>query len=192
MAPLPIIPNTIRCAFNWSASGQHAVNVMHFHSLGDNIDNLWSALDDKVSSDMWAVVADAASIVTVDLTALDGISPTVSKVPTAAGDWDGGTGGNFVVNAAEVVKFTTDRRGRSFRGRAFLPFIAEGAIDAGTITSGDLADQQTAWETFLSDMGGVNHALVIASYLQVEANEVDTVLCEPVLGTMRRRQTRLR
>lgn len=192
MPPLPTIPDTIRVALNWVSGGQHAVNVMHFHSLGYSISNLQEALNDHVTSNMWAVISDAAHIATVQLTPLDGISPTVEFVPDTAGNWDGATGGAVIPAEAVVVKFTTDRRGRSFRGRAYLPFVSEGAVGAGVITSGDLGSMQDAWTAFLDDMGGVNHALVIASYSQVEANEVNAALVETVLGTQRRRQSRLR
>lgn len=202
--PLPILPGTHRCALNWvTASGQHAVNVMHI-SRDDGLygsSNVMTLLNAHVTAAMWDTVASAWSVSFVAITPLDGISSTTDYFPATPAHWQGNTGGDFVPNVASIVKMQTGVRGRDNRGRLFLPSPAESQISNGKITDGTDTTASLAWSAFLAaiaaDATTPSH-LVVAAYdrkhhgLGAHVTDVTVVGVETILATQRRRQTRLR
>lgn len=196
MAALPIILNTFRVAINWQNGGQNAVNVMHIHVPGGATPvDVLGAMDRHASVSMWNTTILAATVTSIDITPLDGTTATQSFVPLTPGRWQGGGGGTeWVPAAAPVVKLTTALRGRSFRGRVFLPFTAENEMVNGSVRSLILPGMQGAWNTFISGLAGdaLPCNLAVASYKLAVATNVLIALVEPTLGTQRRRQTRLR
>jgi len=149
-------------------------------------------LNDTVASGLWGLQQTSATIIAVDITPLDGVHATQTFIPDTPGDWHGGQGGDFAPQVAVMVKFQTANRGRSFRGRLFLPFTAEASIGQGHVTSGDLGATQTAWEDFADALIAVDLHLVVASYKLESAEDVTTVTVEGETGTQRRRQERNR
>jgi hypothetical protein len=120
------------------------------------------------------------------------VSPTLEFVNTPDGRWVGGRGGEYIPQAASIVKLRTAKRGRSYRGRIFLPFLPEGGQNNGTLNAGDVAQAQTAWDDFVVDIAGNDCSLVVASYKHQTAEVVTTVLVEGEAATQRRRQSRNR
>jgi hypothetical protein len=195
MPPLPVIPRVLRVALEWSGdAGQRGANVIHIESaVAGSAAQVMAALDAHVTSGMWGPVCDAASITVVNITPLDGVSATQSFTPATPAHWTGGTGGGCFPAEAAIVKLTTGLRGRSHRGRIFLPFIAEAAQDDGVITGMDVV--QTAWDTFNTDMLAdivLNAFMVVASYKLGTASPVASFLGEVLAGTQRRRMERIR
>lgn len=200
MPALPIIANTFRCALHWSSStGQNAVNVMHIETTasGKTPLQVFTCLDAHVTAAMWAPVQSACFVDSVAITPLDGISAT-QVFGTGAGPpakWSGGTTGDFLPAAAVLIKLTTAHRGRSFRGRVFLPFIGEGATSNGFINSTTANNLSTAWAAFDAAMTAdatTPQALMVASYKLAQANPIAALGAEAALGTQRRRQSRNR
>lgn len=190
--PLPIITNIYRVALNWTGpGGQHAVNVMHFSRAGSNAAAVASAIDASVTSAMWTDVQNGWSVTSLEVTPLDGSSATYTLAVTGA-KWTGTTAGDFTPGAAALVSLRTNLRGRSHRGRIYRPGIAEASQTNGQLTTGSVATTQTAWNTFLTTVTTAGATPVVASYLHQTADAVTSYLCELVLGTQRRRQTRLR
>ena len=197
MAPLPVIADTYRTALTWTdATGQSAVNVMHFRwLLGTNdTDGLMTFLNGAVTANMWLPVCSDSVVTDVAITPLDGISATQHYAPTTPAHWTGGNPADFSPATAVIVKLTTPLRGRSHRGRVFLPLISENIISDGRLNSTTAANVTTAWEAFRthSPVSGEQFGLVIASYKLASGELVGNVLCETVLATQRRRQGRLR
>lgn len=185
---LPIIADTFRVALEWN--GGDAVNVIHVFSLTGDANDIADALEASVDSDMWATVSDSYEIDSIVVTALDGTSTSVVRAPTTAADWTGGTGGEYIPGYATVVSLRTNERGRSKRGRVFLPRLAESAVANGIITSVDLSAMQLAWDTFRTNLNGEGCELVVASYL-LETSEpvtVSNVSTKP--GVLHKRQRR--
>lgn len=192
MAALPVIAGVFRVALFWlDGTGQRAVNVLHFQKTGGTVALLNAALDGAATGSMWAYTRATASVVSKHITPLDGSSATAIYAASGA-SWVGGQStGDFMPACAEVVSLRTSKRGKSYRGRVFLPFIAESVAQNGSIT-GSVGTQQAAWTAFVSDMATATYPLVVASYKLATADLVQTTLVENVLGTIRGRQSRLR
>jgi len=190
--PLPVIDEVARVAFNWSAGSQHAVNVMHFSTGGATASAVADALEANVTSDMWAIIYSGATIASLDVTILDSEAATHHHDTSGPPQWGGGVGGQHVPQVAAIIKLTTPVRGRSSRGRVFLPFIAEASIENGLITSVDAGTMQDGWTAFRNAMDADGFGLVVASYKLEVATDVSACTLELQTGTQRRRQTRNR
>jgi hypothetical protein len=197
MPALPVINDVFRVALTWTdATGQDAVNVMHFldFSSGHDAGDLMSALNAHVTANMWLSVVDTAVVTDVAITELDGSTATAHFAPATPAHWTGGNPVDFSPATAVVVKETTLFRGRSKRGRVFLPFTSENIISGGSLNHTTASNMTTAWDAFGTAMSGASPAwpLVVASYKLASAESVIGLLVEDVLATQRRRQSRLR
>lgn len=190
--PLPVIANVFRVTLNWTMSGQSAVNVLNIEAPGKTATDVWDDIEANIDGIIWGLQYDGAQVATVDILPLDGTSGSLTFVPTTASDWDGGQGTTGVPNAPAIVKFATGLRGPRHRGRIFLPFVAEGVMASGIITSGDLTAVRAGWVAFLNDMATAGSAIGVASYVHADWNQAINVTVEDKLATQRRRQDRLR
>lgn len=197
MATLPTITHVFRCAFNWLHSdGQTATNVIHIRgdSGTETTATVMAALDATVTANMWECVVPGAVVTDVAITPLDGTSATNHFVPVTEANWTGQNGTDFVPQVAHIIKLTTALRGRSHRGRVFLPFTAESEISNGLLNSGSVGNLTTHWNAFNTNLfshgGGFDWG--VASYKLSTFETGLDVACETVLGTQRRRQGRLR
>lgn len=190
---LPVITDTYRVFFKWShaASGQSAGNVMHFRKTASNAGAVGALIDGNVTANMWNPTSSGASVTELHITPLDG--STATFIQTASGaKWTGGTTGDFIPGAAALVSLRTVRRGRSYRGRVYLPFVGESNQTNGALIAGSVTAVSTAWATFLNAMIAATCPLVVASYRLASATDVASTVAETLLGTQRRRQSRLR
>jgi len=193
MTPLPVIADVYRVALNWSndTPGQSAENVMHFHAVGSSAAAVGAILDASVQGDMWKPVCSTSGIDSLSITPLDGSSATV-LFTTESSLWTGETAGDWSPASAPVVAFATGLRGRSYRGRLFLPFCAEGAISDGSLTGTLAADVVDAWISFQGYLSETPVTHVVASYKHATAAPVTSYTVASAIGTQRRRQTRVR
>jgi hypothetical protein len=197
MAALPIIADVFRVAMNWTEpGGQTATNVMHFRDVagGNTASDLMTALDAHVTANMWLAVFTGAVVTDVAITPLDGTSATDHFQPATPSHWTGQNGADFVPAGSAILKLATTKRGRSHRGRVFLPFLPESSQTKGVLDSTQEAATTTNWTTFLHALEGATPAWdwVVASYKLATADAVVVVSCEPMIATQRRRQGRLR
>lgn len=198
MPPLPVIANTFRCALRWETSiaALSAVNVIHIRraTAGATAADAFDALDDEVASAMWNTVGSRWSVSNVDITPLDGSSPTQTFTPTTASNWDGNTGGDVAPAVTSLVKLQTALRGRSFRGRLYLPSPAESQMGDGSLVDGSEVTGTAAWVTFANDLvaRSPSWALVVASYELASAQQVINLSIGDELATQRKRQDRVR
>ena len=192
LVPLPVITDTFRVALNWTNGSRTAENVMHFRGPGDAA-ALMGDLDSHVTREMWNATNQDTIWNTASITPLDGSSAT-SEFPFggASNANRGIQTGQPIPQSAAIVKLTTALRGRSFRGRLYLPDVAENIQDAGELLDTMVSTWQSAWDDFLADMSGAGFPLVVASYTLASAEDVTSVLCESQTGTQRRRQSRNR
>jgi hypothetical protein len=164
---------------------------MHFESIGYSTGSLITSLEARVTAAMWQHTRTDSYIDQLTLTPLDGAGTSVTYSTTNAAKWKGVNGtGDLIPQAAVINKFTTTLRGRSFRGRAYLPWPAEVACNNGVYDASARALQDTAWGNFIAGMSVDAHSLVVASYKESAATLVVGHQCEPLLGTQRRRQIR--
>jgi len=193
MAPLPVIPSVIRAAFTWTSSEytRHSVNVMHFESDGSDIDALHTQLEAAVTVQMWSHTPNTSHITSIRYTPLDGLGASIERSTTGGSKWSGnGTPGTTTPQVAAIIKLLTDARGRSFRGRVYLPWVGEGDATSGILSSIEVTALQGAWTTFRGAMAGAGFPLKVASYKLSSAANVSSIVAESQLATQRRRQPR--
>jgi hypothetical protein len=189
MTPLPIIPGVMRCALNWTAGSQSAENVIHLRGSTGDPGDAFAALEGAVSTNLWGAASTSASITSVSITPLDGVTPT-QEFPTSGPGWVGGTSGEWSPSAAVVVSFTTATRGRSHRGRAYLPFTCDVSNVNGELGSSIHPIMTAAWNDFQAALtSGLEH--VVASYKLHSYAVVIGYAVKSGLATQRRRQTRV-
>lgn len=193
MASLPVIANVYRVAFNWAdaATGQTAVNVMHFNKSASNANAVVAAIDAAPNGDMFESIPNTAAALTCDVTPLDGSTGTTSH--TLVNYHGSGASGEISPATAVEIKLTTGLRGRSYRGRVFLPLTREGAIANGFVVSGVLSAGNGAdgWQDWVDDLAAASCNLVVASYKLAVDNAVVTAVMQSAVRTQRRRQARL-
>lgn len=213
MPPLPVISGVHRVAFNWrvSATGPFATNVMHFKGASTDTLALKNALDANVTTAMWAGCGTTTNVYQLQITPLDGSSATVIYAVSGA-KWAGSVVGTAIEPAPSViVALKTATRGRRSRGRVFIPFPDETSVNNGSF-SGTIATNQSAWDTFRTAMNTSLYPMVVASYghgyhktggkgqpivytpvtWAPDSYPVTSCTVESVLGTQRKRQSRLR
>jgi hypothetical protein len=140
---------------------------------------------------MWDVMNASTTCFEIDITPLDGVSATYVYVPATPSHWAAGaTSGDNLPQVAAIVKLQTALRGRSHRGRVFLPFVAEGKVANGVLASGNVTNVQSGWSSFVSSLSGGGFTLVVASYTVGHKFDVTSVVAESLAATQRRRQPR--
>lgn len=193
MAPLPEIADVYRVALNWQHSdyGWTATNVMHFRKSGGDASDVYDTLDSNVTAAMWEVAPEHAHIHSVDVTPLDGTGATYTGLTGDASKWSGPiASGLSTPQVCALVKLNTAKRGRSFRGRVYIPWASEQNVTAGQVDSANVTAAQAAWTAFIADMDGDSCQLVVASYVLASAEDVLTALYERDVATQRRRNQR--
>lgn len=194
MAPLPVIADTYRVAFNWvqSGLGLGATNVMHFRKSGTNPAALAAILDGDVAAAMWSCQGTNSKIHSLQITPLDGSSVSFPFDTGSPAKWSGTDANNAPVpNVSNIIKLLTAKRGRSYRGRVYLPWVDEDRQGAGKVDAGTLPTLQAAWVAFNAAVTADGYEWVVASYTHATAEPVVAVLAETYIATQRRRQVRV-
>jgi hypothetical protein len=152
MAFVPV-PQTVKVAVKQAYFGQEVFNVLHFQTVASytltDLDELGgtavAAYDTYLKPYMgehWQIIGATAT----DISKQDGESFTQPDAPT---DYGSLTNGPLPNNAAACVTLHTDKRGRSYRGRIYVP-----VTDASLITELGLLD--STWAT---------HVLTLVAHL---------------------------
>jgi len=186
VAPLPIIADTFRTAIIYEdATGEFlGTNIIHLFGPGIDQDSIGQACQDNISSAMFGVTSSSVVIDRVEVTPLDGVTPTRSY------DLSGITGesaGNFIPNTALVVTFNTGTRGRSFQGSAYVGFVAEGITADGIFEQVETDSTVAGWTQFGIDMLGDFVAQVVASYELELVTLIEEWVADQRNDTQRRR-----
>jgi hypothetical protein len=135
--------------------------------------------------------SSSGHVATRQIIPLDGSTATATLTATIVA---GGSGGDWVPQSAVLVKHQTAHRGRSGRGRTYLPLIGEMNISAGIFDPGVISTVQPAWDTFLSTMNTANWSPVVAHYdrahsgVGAAAYPILRYVVEGFTATQRRRQ----
>jgi len=199
--PLPVIADTFRCGLQWvnSAGAAVAANVIHLRRSSATAAQAFAELDNNATSNMWTALSSNNAVRDITVTPLDGVSPSQTFLTNSDGRWASTAGVQGIPQSAAVVKLTTGHRGRRYRGRLFLPYVAESQQADGALSPGTVVAMQDAWNTFLSAIDTDTWAVVIASYGKGPhgtwapfATDVSLALVETQCGTVRKRMSRLR
>ena len=161
---------------------------MHIHAPSLGPDDVWAAIDANVTLDMWGFTNQNSVVDQVTIQALNGSS--IASVYTPAGaKWAGaqGTTNQTIPQAAAIIKLVTLTRGRSYRGRLYIPWVCENMQSGGALDASTVADCQANWQDFVADLIDASMELCVASYkLSIQTTVVSTI-CEPWTGTQRHR-----
>jgi hypothetical protein len=193
VAPLPVINDVFRCSFEWTygTSTLAATNVLHFRASGLNPATLATALDAHITTAMWSFQNTNSKVAQINITPLDGSSVTFPFVTGGGAKYTGSGGGlDMMVQVCNIVKLVTGKRGRSYRGRLYLPWVAEGKQTDGTLDATTVTACDTAWIAFHTAMTAAGADLVVASYTLATAEDVVGVIVERSVATQRRRVQR--
>lgn len=194
MPPLPVIASCFRVALTWETPGTagHAVNVIHVASDTHDKEAIPGVIDTHWTRSMIDTVSASAKVVRMSVLPLDGTSGAFETDVSTNIKWQGNGGSDWVPALATIIKLRTGLRGRSHRGRIFLPYTGETVQGNGTLSDATVTSMTTAWETFRTSMSADDCALVVASYVLAEATQLTSCSCEKSCGTQRRRQDRVR
>ena len=155
-------------------------------------DDVYALLASTVNPHQWEPVSGDGRVATVDILPLDGTSSTKTYTTPVSTEWTGQASGAIVPAVAGLVKLQTGLRGPANRGRLFLPWLGEGAIDSGLVSSGILSTWSSHWADFGTAMAAGGAALGVASYKHGTWHQATTIAVEHVCATQKRRQEQLR
>jgi len=189
--PDPIIADVFKIRFNWVWGAQNAYNVFHVRATAMDVDDVAQAVPDNWHNDQIKMVSSGASIDSIDVTPLDGTSVPFN-LHLGSASFVGADGTSAVPATAAIVKMVTAKRGKSYRGRMFLPYVGEGSQVAGTLSGSIAADSTAKWVLWANGMSADGVHLCIVSALLGTSEDVTNLAVETSLGTQRRRQTRVR
>lgn len=200
MASLPTIPNVYRVALDWintSTGAGTASNIFHVRNATGypNSPAVFTCLDAHVTAAMWSFVASTYRVAKMVITPLDGTTASDEVTIAATAKWTGNNAGDPIPNMANIIKLRTAKRGRSYRGRLFLPFVSESAQVNGVLSGTAVATCDAAWNAFLIAIGtDATFPLTfgIASYKLATFEPTLGAVCEGTAATQRRRLSRLR
>jgi hypothetical protein len=188
--PLPVINNVYRCALQWGSSefSQRAVNVIHVKKSGSNPAAIGTILDTAATASLWWFTKNTAKVSEIDITPLDGSSVTYPYIPATPAHWTGtSSSGDNTLNVAYIVKMLTASRGRSYRGRVYLPWVVETQMANGLLDATGVTNCTAAWVTFIAALASASAPLQVASYKLSTSADVIAVACEKAVATQRRR-----
>lgn len=180
-------------------NGQTFVNVLHFKKTSGSID---AAALTALNTELTKLYGGAsyggggvnllnncpAATVTLDVTytPLDGSAASTVLAIAATGS---GTTDLLPGETCPIITLRTALRGRSFRGRVYLPAqhdtsqSSTGAVGTGVITA---YNAQLAG--FITALTAINWQWVVASYLLSQATPVTTALLRNYYAVQRRRR----
>jgi hypothetical protein len=198
--PLPVISGVVRVAvIGTCPSGQRFTNVLHFKHLGAAptpadivalhglITRIYSGTPTTTGgTNMLNNSSSSMKLTQVQYTPLDGSSTTTVLALVASG---AAGGNNLPSEVTAVVTFRTDQRGRSYRGRAYLPVMTVSAVDSsGELTSGPLTSLPLQWQGAIALLGGISWEHHVASYLHGTSRIIISYTMDAKMDVQRRRK----
>jgi hypothetical protein len=188
---LPVINDVFRCSVegSWDSGSDSWTCVYHV------LDVLGTKAGDTVADDVGAawigtVLPELSNQLIVDAAtalALDGNSSTFVVPHNDAGN---SVSISTPHQCAAVISLATGIRGRSNRGRSYLPGMPNDAVDAGDTskwTVGTATLFTDNFNAFISALDAVDLRLVVASYVLASARQVTSITFRPDIFTQRRR-----
>jgi hypothetical protein len=127
----------------------------------------------------------------VIITPLDGSSTSYPFTPGVVAKWAGvSTGQAPVPQTSNLIKLLTAKRGRSYRGRIYLPWLDETVQDSGHVAPATITATTAAWVAFWTALNADGAPLQVASYKNATSEAVIALACENFVGTQRKRNRR--
>ncbi len=149
--PFQAAPEIAQVTVHGMVDGQVTINDLYFFSSGGinltNLATLVTGVANFLTSDYAPLLSDdwtAVKVRGVDLTTQTG--PTFELPNSSVGGVAGEANPN---NVAACVSFRTAQRGRSARGRNFVPAVPGSMVTLNTIDSTWISDLLTAYSTMI-------------------------------------------
>lgn len=167
MAFIPT-PNAVRVSVEFQWGSVTAVLTLWFEGIApfsqEGLEDFGDELRTWVTGDLMPELSTEISATGITLVAQDSASSPSVFVPIAPPVAGVGTGGSVPTSSAAVVTFRTPFRGRSFRGRNYIPGVTDAAqASAGVLSAGTVTGLLSAYTALavVADAAGVDH--VVAS-----------------------------
>jgi hypothetical protein len=198
MAFVPV-PNTIGVDVIYEQDGQRVENTLYFERPagwdGSTIATFLGELNTYIQTELLPVLSTAIQLVQLVgtlLDAVDAIAVTLNISPPVSGSV---TGDAMPNNVTYTIQFKTAQRGRSFRGRNYVPGLPNSAVSSNNVTSDfrtsllafytgliALAGDHTAtWVVVSRVSGGVDRAIGVTTIINTPAT------ADQVVDSQRRR-----
>lgn len=138
MAFIPV-PNTVQVEAVYEWNGQLVENTFYVESTAawsaSGIGDVLVLIRDIIEDDLLPLLSSSLQLVRLVgtlLDAVDAVSVTLNVSPPLAG---GVAAESLPNNVAYTVTFLTSQRGRSFRGRNYVPGLTIDSVTANTISA---------------------------------------------------------
>jgi hypothetical protein len=177
--PLPVIPGVVRAAVTGNLpSGTQWANVVHFRYAGGasspgpaeitalhaKLTRLWSGAAYGAGTAWLTHSQTSVTTTNVVYYVLNGTAVAEERAFVAAGSLSTGLEPPEV---AHVLTLRTATRGRSYRGRVYLPPVCVVRLDTnGNLGSTALNGIQTQWSGLQADLNTIQWSMGVASYLR--------------------------
>lgn len=192
--PLPVVSDVYltRLVFTDANAPRDAVCDLYFKDSagGHTGDDLFTAFAASVRRDQWAFQKTTTKLTNVKTTKLDGTAATRDHLTDSNVKWTGQASGALILQGCDVVTIRTGFRGRSRRGRIYLPWVCEDVQDNGILGTASVSAAQTAWSAFLADMVTAGYPPHVVSPLHGDSVQAVSYTVRPYLKTQRRRARR--
>jgi len=199
--PLAYIPfiDTAEVVFLGANSGNATYITMGFQRPGgfstSDLDDLGVALDTWYHDNLIGQLGVAQSFAAIKITDLSSPAGPVALHAMDAPLSGTHTGDTIPVQVAMVVSLYTNSRGRSYRGRNYIPGLTlNQMVDGSNWGTSSLSAMNLAYRNLIVDLGGLGFNLVILSRFNAGVRRtigVSTLVTNAVakapVGTQRRR-----
>lgn len=196
------VDGTVQVVMSYLYDGELAQNVFHLLTTGgdppteQDLDAAAQLFDAWHLAELRPIQSAGAvlqKIIVTDLHSLSGLSKEYPMIPPRAG----GVAQPQLPNSVTIaVKWSTARRGRSFRGRTFHIGLHEPQVVGNQLQAVDAAAMQQAYEALLDSVAlSIDfEALVVVSYCGGGAwrnppitTPITNVTVDPIIDSQRRR-----
>jgi hypothetical protein len=186
MAVFIPFPNCAEAVIQGVMAGQDVLLTLGFQRLGgydpETLSDLASTLAEWTTSTLLPKLVDDWTVLQIKVTDLSTDFAPVAFSSVGLPASGGVVGVPVTSNTAMVVSFKTANRGRSYRGRNYVPAIrADRNVDAGTYSTTDTSEIQSAYYAMQSATFATGDAHVVLSRYTGNAPRIEGV-ATPVLS----------
>ena len=165
--PFVAIPNVIMAEVRATLDSQHIENRFMVGTLAapdaTSVAAVATIVESWATTTYFPLLPDAVQlneVVATDMSVVGGIQITTIPASTVTG----GAGSGAMPNETSfAISFRTGRRGRSFRGRAFVLALLRGFVVANTLNPVAVSNFESAFQTLISDLVAGGFRLVVVS-----------------------------
>lgn len=200
---MPYIPveDTVLCELFLRLQGEQAENTLYFLNAGGWTTTAMTTLATSLAA-WWVAeiateVSNELSLVGIKVTDLSSQFAASIYYPVTPPETGDDAEDPLPNNAAAVIKFTTESRGRSFRGRNYIPGIPDAYVNGNTIDPAIVLNLIDGYQNLdaVETTNSCVHVVVSRYSLGAPrvaglATEVTAYDCQPTIRTQRRRLPR--